>query len=127
MWETILTMAIPSLVTMVATNFFNKKKYLAEVKQTETGNVQSMLAIYGQTLDQYKREIKDVNDRFTDYMQTASDRAELSKRKFKSMEKRLEEKNSKIKELEKKINAMLKDACLVKGCSKRVYLNELDG
>lgn len=132
-WETILIAAIPSLVTMLVTNWLNKKRYSAEVKNleiegksVENANMQVILETYRVTMEQYKIEIEDVNKRFTEYIQQANKRAEINKEKMESLNKRLEDKNDKIQELEKKINLIIKDACLIKGCSKRVYLKDIE-
>lgn len=130
-WETVLIALVPSLVTMVVTNWFNKRKHTTEVdnlviegKSAENKNMQLILETYKVTLDQYKTEIEDVNKRFTEYIKQANKRAEINKKKLESLNKRLEDKNDKIQVLEKKVDVMIKDACFIKGCSKRVYLSE---
>lgn len=127
-WETVLIALVPSLVTMIVTNWFNKRKHTTEInnleiegKSAESKNMQVILETYKVTLDQYKTEIEDVNRRFTDYIKQANKRAEINKKKLESMNKRLEDKNDKIQELEKKMNVIIKDACFTKGCSKREY------
>lgn len=126
-WEAILIAVIPSVVTMIVTNWINKKKYKTEVASLESQNMNLILSTYKTTLDQYKVEIDDVSKRFTDYIEEANKRSSANHKKIVELNKKIEEKDTKIMELEKKVDIMIKDVCLQKGCSMRVYLKELNG
>lgn len=126
--ETVLIAGVPSVLTMILTNWFNRKKYSAEVtnlvtqgKSTEVTNMQIILETYKLTLEQYKKEIEDVNTRFTEYIIAANAREEKSRSQMKKLEERVKIKNDKIDVLEKKLNVLVKEACLTNGCDKRTY------
>lgn len=130
-WETILIAVIPSLLSIIVTNFFNRKKYKVEidklrteVRSSESKNTQIMLENYNTILEQYKIELLDVNKRFINYIEQSSAMAELQKKSMENLTKDVSEKKAKIQELERKINALIKEACLNKGCSVREYFKE---
>ncbi len=123
-WETVLIALVPSLITMVVTNWFNRKKYSAEVKTTESQNMQTILETYRLTLEQYKKEIEDVNTRFTNYITEANKRAEANRKKIEDLGKEINLKNQQISDMGKKVDLLVKEACFTKGCSKRTYFRD---
>ena len=123
-WETVLIALVPSLITMVVTNWFNRKKYSAEVKTTESQNMQTILETYRLTLEQYKKEIEDVNTRFTNYITEANKRAEANRKKIEDLGKEINLKNQQISDMNKKLDLLVKEACFTKGCSKRTYFRD---
>ena len=123
-WETVLIALVPSLITMVVTNWFNRKKYSAEVKTTESQNMQTILETYRLTLEQYKKEIEDVNTRFTNYITEANKTAESNRKKIEDLGKEINLKNQQISEMGKKVDLLVKEVCFTKGCSKRTYFRD---
>ena len=126
--ETALIAGVPSVLAMILTNWFNRRKYSVEVsnlvtqgKSTEVTNMQIILETYKLTLEQYKKEIEDVNNRFTEYIIAANEREARSRSQMESLEERVKAKNSKIDILERKLNILVKEACLTSGCDKRTY------
>ena len=123
-WETVLIALVPSLITMIITNWFNRKKYSAEVKTTESQNMQTILETYRLTLEQYKKEIEDVNTRFTNYITEANKRAESNRKKIEDLGKEINLKNQQIIDMGKKVDLLFKETCVTKGCSKRTYFKD---
>lgn len=123
-WETVLIAAIPSLVTMLVTNWFNKKRYSAEVKILEEENVSIKNQNSTIIFDMYKKELEDVNRRFTNYITEANEKAKLNKDRILKLESDNKLKNEKIKELEERLNALIDEVCFTKGCTERTYFKE---
>ena len=123
-WETVLIALVPSVITMVITNWFNRKKYSAEVKTTESQNMQTILETYRLTLEQYKKEIEDVNTRFTNYITEANKRDESNRKKIEDLGKEINLKNQQISDMGKKVDLLVKEVCITKGCSKRTYFRD---
>lgn len=130
-WETVLIALVPSIITMSVTNWFNRKKYSVEVtnlkeqgKSTEVTNMQIILETYKLTLEQYRREIGEVNTRFTAYIKAANEREIAYQKQLNLLEERLKDKDDKISSLEKKLNILVEEACLTKDCDKRTYFKD---
>lgn len=84
-----------------------------------------ILETYKSTLEQYKIEIEDVNKRFTDYIAKAAKRTQINQQKIEALEQKNLEKDKRISDLEKKINILVSEACVKKGCTEAVYLKEV--
>ena len=116
-WETVLIALVPSLCTLLITNWLNKRKYRAEVfnleeqgKSISGRNIETILNTYNETLNQYKIEIEDSNKRFNKFKEEANE--EISSLKKNNAN------------LSRKIDILIKEACFTKGCSKRTYFRE---
>lgn len=126
MWEAILIAIIPTTVASIVAYVLGKKKNNVEIKKLEEENTTIRSQNSTIIFDMYKKELEDINKRFSTYIEEANSRAKINKEKIEKLEASNTAKDKKIQELTKKVDAFINEVCLTKGCSKRIFLKEND-
>jgi gas vesicle protein len=116
MWEEVVVGASGTVIGGLVTYLIGRKKQNVETKSVEYENFQRMFEIYKNSLEQYKKELKDAHDRLSDYIIESNKRAEISKNKIENLEKSNED-------LQRKIQIISKQVCMTENCSLRTSLS----
>ena len=133
---------VPATISIILTNILTRKEYgiklrEAEVRienmQTENKNKESdnhklMYESYNLVLTQNKLEIKDVNDRFTNYIKQTNERENYLLSKISKLEKSLKELHEIKKDnelLKEKVRILSDDICEVKGITREELFKDI--
>ena len=118
---------------MIATNFYNRNKHRAEIetiltknKGSEAANFQTILESYNLAMTQQKIELADVQKRFTEYIQDASQERAKNKDELNKAMNMIEQIERENRSLRAKIEILTSDICSVKGISREEYFKNLE-
>jgi len=110
-----LIAVIPSLIASVITFLFSRKKYIEEVNGIKEENAsiqrktdQTVLETYKLSFETLKKELQDMQVRFSQYIDNSNKRMEGYKERIDKLEKDNIDKDNKIKSLETTINSLKK-------------------
>lgn len=124
MWETILIAVIPSALATIITYLVNKKKYNTEVSKLEHENMSIRTENSSKIYEMYNKQLDLLSNRLNDYITESTLSYKKNKEKIDSLENIIEAKDKKINELERRVNSLIKEVCVTKGCTKRTFLND---